>query len=129
MNIKEKAFHDQIKANLKAAHSPLFGAQLDEAAQKSVDEYKLHIRGVKEAYKGFYYEYDEYDPEKKSHNDVYYDLSYVLGIRYMKGASKRAPQIILLGPPGAGRSTQAKIISKKFGIVHVSTRQLIKEEL
>ncbi len=65
----------------------------------------MHIKGVREAYKGFTYEYEEFDPEKKSHNDVYYDLSYVLGIRYMKGASRRPPHVILLGPPGAGRAT------------------------
>ncbi len=25
LNIKEKAFHEQVKKNMKAAHSPLFG--------------------------------------------------------------------------------------------------------
>jgi adenylate kinase len=47
----------------------------------------------------------------------------------MKGQPRRPPQIIVLGPPGSGRGTQAKILAKKYGLVHVSTRNLVKEEL
>lgn len=37
--------------------------------------------------------------------------------------------MILLGPPGSGRSTQAEYISKKFGLVHICTRTLLKNEI
>jgi adenylate kinase len=75
------------------------------------------------------YEYGKYDPDTKSHNDVYYDLSQVLGLRYLKGQPRRVPQIIILGPPGSGRGTQAKLIAKKYGLIHISTRSLVKDEL
>jgi len=129
LNIHEGAFHEQVKKNLKAAHTPLYGAQLDAEAQKTIDEYNLNIKGVRDSLKGFVYEYGEYDPYKKSHNDVYYDLSQVLGLRYLKGQPRLVPQIIILGPPGSGRGTQAKTIAKKYGLVHISTRALVKEEL
>ncbi len=64
---------------------------MDAEAQKTLDEYKLSINGMKQALPGFVYEYEEYDPEKKSHNDVYFDLSQILALRYMKGAPRRAP--------------------------------------
>jgi adenylate kinase family enzyme len=91
LKIKQSAFREQVKKNLKAAHTPLFGPQLDAEANKTIGEYKLNMKGVYEAYKSFIYEYGKYDPDKMSHNDVYYDLSQVLGLRYLKGQPRRVP--------------------------------------
>ena len=37
--------------------------------------------------------------------------------------------IILLGPPGAGKGTQASLIAQEFGIPHVSSGDLFRENL
>lgn len=37
--------------------------------------------------------------------------------------------IVLLGGPGSGKSTQAKLIKKKYGLVHLSTGALFRQEI
>ena len=86
----------------------------------------MHIRGVQAAFKGFVYEYQGDD---KDQNEVANDLARMLRIRYKTDAPRRPPRVILLGPPGSGRSTQARVISSRFGLVHICARTLIKDEI
>ena len=40
-----------------------------------------------------------------------------------------AVYIVLLGPPGAGKGTQAQLIAQKYGLMHVSSGDLFRENL
>ena len=40
-----------------------------------------------------------------------------------------APKVIISGPPAGGKGTQCELIAQKYGVVHISTGDLLREEV
>jgi len=68
------------------------------------------------------------DCADKAQNEIANDLARMLRIRHRNNAPRRPPRVILIGPPGSGRSTQAQLIADAFGLVNVSPQKILKAE-
>lgn len=38
-------------------------------------------------------------------------------------------RVVLFGPPGSGKGTQARLLKKEFGLCHISTGEIIRDEV
>ena len=84
------------------------------------------MRGVNSAFNQFIF---EHNAEDKAQSDVANELGKMLKLRFRSNAPRRPPRVILLGPPGSGRQTQCTAIAQFFGLVEISMRQLLKQEI
>ena len=46
-----------------------------------------------------------------------------------RGTSRVRQAVIFLGPPGAGKGTQAKEVARRYGVQHLSTGDMFREHV
>jgi hypothetical protein len=61
LEVKKSTAVTRVKNNLIQSNTLLYGPELEEVANQAVEEYDLHIKGVKTAFNGFVYEYNAVD--------------------------------------------------------------------
>lgn len=80
---------------------------------------------MKNAFKGFYCEIDA----DKSDEAVKEEMARILKVAFMPKYSRRPPRILLLGPPGAGKTTVAELLAKRYSLALVSAENLLEGEI
>jgi adenylate kinase len=53
----------------------------------------------------------------------------MLKLRYKMDSPLRPPRIVINGPPGSGRTSQAEALSQTFGLVNVCVKDLLRAEV
>jgi adenylate kinase family enzyme len=61
LDVKKSTSVTRVKNNLIQSNTVLYGPELEDVANQAIDEYELHIKGVKNAFNGFVYEYNAVD--------------------------------------------------------------------
>lgn len=123
LQVKPSAVIARMKNNLITVNQSLYGAELESLAAECFKEFELHMRGVREAFNQFII---EHNAEDKTAPDVAAELKRMLDLRYKSDAPRRPPRILIMGPPGSGRTTQAKLMAECFGLVLIDCRAMLK---
>jgi len=103
---------------------------LKEIAHEVLEEYHLNIKDVEGMFKNIIHIIDArgyvqgYSDEQNKASHFVDQISTLIQMKRM--SPDRRLRIIIIGAPGSGRSTQAEKIAKKYGLVHVSTTNLLK---
>lgn len=100
-------------------------ASLDESLKSSYDAYKRHGAAVQEVFSPVAHFLDLAADDTK----LLTQLRSILHTTPKSHAPKRPLRVILLGPRGSGRHTQASMIAAKYGLVHVNVSALLKDEI
>ncbi|CAH8480362.1 unnamed protein product [Heterobilharzia americana] len=96
----------------------------EEEIRKQLCEYSREVVLLKNIYSSVAYELNADQPI----TDVYSCVVAKVNQPHRSIALK-TPRIILLGYPGSGKSTQANLLAKKYGIIPVDCRQLVLREI
>jgi hypothetical protein len=103
----EDAQQMKMKENLLVNDPNMEMDDLKVTVKNQITEYKLNIKGIKETFGNFLFEVTESDGDL-----IYANLVSMLRVKYNKESPRKSPCIIVQGPPGSGRTTQAKFLAK-----------------
>ncbi|XP_063345452.1 adenylate kinase 8 [Pelmatolapia mariae] len=90
----------------------------DQQRLAKLHRYRCEVTGLKSAYQHVLKVIDSDQP----HVDVYQQVLAFVRTRQRS----RTPRILLLGPPGSGKSRQAQLLSETYGMVDVSCGRLLR---
>ena len=125
--IKAGPLHEKsgANANAQAINPTLYGENLNEISIRIHAEHELNLSAVCNTFNNFIF---TYDTKERPIEKTLEDLARMINLRFRTNAPRRPPRVILLGPPGSGRTTTAEIICSRFGLVNVSPLKLLQAE-
>jgi adenylate kinase len=125
LNVKKPSSQLKVKNNLISNATGLYGPELERVANNAIEEYYHHIKGVKELMDEAKL-IQEYDANQ-SRDDVITEISKMIQIRVDNPF--RLPRIIIMGPPGSGKTYQGEIIARRYGLTFISMKELLDYEV
>ena len=125
MTCDSKVCADAVKKLVLKSNPGATASQLKEHSASVFAEYEINLNHVHDTFKQFIY---HYNAGSHSLEQTVQDLGRMMNLRFRDNAPRRPPRIVIIGPPGSGRSTTTEMISKRYGLVNVSPFQLVQAE-
>ena len=122
LEVADKLTEERVIENLKKEDAHKVTKDPAEIAKAVVQEYKTHIDGVKDIYSGNIAVIDG----NKRQDVVLQEIARILKFKQVN-APKTCPKILLIGLPGSGKTTQARMLAEKLKVIHVEVNSIIKD--
>lgn len=101
------------------------GGDKEDLISTRLQQYQRHVISIVELFKNVVKQI-EVTIGDDDQNLTYNTIKANLHVRPYSNAPLRPPRICIVGPCGAGRSTQCKAVAKQYGLVHVDLPPLIR---
>ncbi|CAG9312031.1 unnamed protein product [Blepharisma stoltei] len=123
----ENAYKEKFRQNFieSQEQKPSDESIAELASQRAIEELSYNLNGVKDVYKNQWHEIESTGTVDKVADKV----ARIFLMKGRSNAPRRPPKVILLGPPGSGKSTQAQNLSVRYGLTLVSTSQLLRDQI
>jgi adenylate kinase len=108
----------------KVAAQGFSAAEKEDLISTRLQKYQRHVISIVELYKNVIKQI-EVSASDDDQNMVYGMITRCLQVRPYSNATQRPHRISVIGPPGAGRSTQCRALSTTYGLVHVDLAPLV----
>jgi adenylate kinase len=132
LHINEAAISKRIRHSLtqngnnsETAVKHLSEKEIETAISNAILEYNMNIKDVKEAFAGYYCDIDA----NQDHDNVVNDIARIMRLRVKSNAPRSPPRVLIVGAPGAGKTTLSRLIAQKYGLVYVSASNLLNGEI
>lgn len=122
LEVDDKLTKERVIESLAQEDAPEVIKDPVEIAESVVTEFKTHIEGVQDIYKGNIAVIDG----NKRQDIVLQEVARILKLKQVN-APRTCPKILLIGSPGSGKTTQAKMICEQLKAIHIQANRMIKD--
>lgn len=99
-------------------------ARLEKIVDSCMQEYQLNWTDIKGHFKNYIF---SVHTNERTKTQVEMNVIRMVSMYFNKKSPRRCAGIIVVGPPGSGKNTQARLIAEQFGLVLVSVRDLLEK--
>lgn len=121
----EKAIRQRYAAKVQAAGYS--AAEKEDLINTRLQQYQRHVISIAELFKNVIRQIEVSTGEDENGNAIYEVIKSSLHVRPYSNAPLRSHRVCIIGPCASGRTTQCKVLSKHYGLVHVDLAQLLRK--
>jgi adenylate kinase len=122
LKVDDKLTKMRVLERLGQEDAPVSDMDPSDVADMVTTEHNIHLQGVREIYSGRIAVVDG----NMRQDIVLQEIARLLKLKKVN-APRTCPKILLIGSPGSGKTTQARMIAEKLKVIHIEVNSMVKD--